>query len=86
VQNLITAEGDFALWLGFRIRKIRQEEYYVKANNIESIQHTFLVENIKQEIEKYTDQIKIGLSRDPEINDFIESKIYLTKLKEIFNK
>jgi hypothetical protein len=49
------------------IGKTRQEECYVKTNNIESLPHTFLVENIKQEILKYTHEVKINLSRDPDI-------------------
>jgi len=49
------------------IGKIRQEECYVKANNIESLQHTFLVENIRQEIQKYTKDVKISLSKEPDI-------------------
>jgi len=49
------------------IGKIRQEECYIKANTIESLPHTFLVENIKQEILKYTTQVRINLSRDPDI-------------------
>ena len=49
------------------INKIKQEECWIKTNNIESLGHTFLVQNIKQEIEKYTKEIEIHLVEDADI-------------------
>ena len=49
------------------IGKTRQEECWVKKNGIESLSHTFLVQNIKQEIEKYTTEIEINISEKPDI-------------------
>jgi hypothetical protein len=50
-----------------KIGQIKPEEYIVKTNGIESIGHTFLVENIKEEIEKYTKNIQVNISREPDI-------------------
>lgn len=49
------------------IGKPRQEECWVKYNSRESLVHTFLVYNIKQEIEKYTDEIELSVTRKPDI-------------------
>lgn len=49
------------------IGKTRQEEFYVKKNGIESLAHSFLVQNIKQEILRYTTDVKINLSQEPDI-------------------
>lgn len=49
------------------IGKVRQEECWVKPNKTESLAHTFLVQNIKQEILKYTKDVKIDISKEPDI-------------------
>jgi len=49
------------------IGKYRQEECWIAGNNAESLEHTFLVQNIKQELEKYTEDIEINISEKPDI-------------------
>lgn len=49
------------------IGKPRQEEVWVKKNEIESLQHTFLVENIKEEILKYTKDVEVYLTQKPDL-------------------
>ncbi len=49
------------------IGKSNQVECIVKINDIESIGHTFLVQNIKQELENYTKKIRIEISKDADI-------------------
>ncbi|MGV8162420.1 MAG: VirB4 family type IV secretion system protein [Candidatus Nanoarchaeia archaeon] len=49
------------------IGKPRQEECWVKTNPTESLEHTFLVQNIKLELKKYTNDIQINLANKPDI-------------------
>jgi len=49
------------------IGKFRQEECWVKENHAESLEHTFLVHNIKQELENYTEDIEINITEKPDI-------------------
>ena len=49
------------------IGKQRQEECWIKKNNIESLDHTFMIHNLKQELEKYTKEIEISVSEKPDI-------------------
>ena len=42
-------------------------EFFVKKNNIESLEHTFLVDQIKQEMLKVTKDVKVGLTREPDL-------------------
>jgi len=42
-------------------------EFFVKKNNIESLEHTFLVDQIKQEMLKITKDVKVGLTREPDL-------------------
>jgi conjugal transfer ATP-binding protein TraC len=49
------------------IGKVRQEECWVKANKVESLEHTFLVQNIKQHIQKYTQEIEVNIVSDADI-------------------
>jgi len=49
------------------IGKPRQEECWIKENKTESIEHTFMVHNLKQELEKYTKNIEINISEKPDI-------------------
>ena len=49
------------------IGKPRQEECWVKENTRESLEHTFLVYNIKQELEVYTKDIEINITEKPDI-------------------
>lgn len=47
--------------------KPRQEEVWLKENDIESLDHTFLVENIKEEILKHTKDVKLYVTKKPDI-------------------
>jgi len=49
------------------IGKPRQVECWVKLNGVESAEHTFLVHNIKQELEEYTNDIEISIAEKPDI-------------------
>jgi type IV secretory pathway VirB4 component len=49
------------------IGNTKPEEYWVKANKVESLSHTFLVQNIKNEIIKYTKNAAINLTEAPDI-------------------
>lgn len=49
------------------IGKVKQEECWVKENNVESLSHTFLVQNIKQLLEKYTKEIELYITERPDI-------------------
>jgi type IV secretory pathway VirB4 component len=49
------------------IGKTKPEEYWVKANKVESLSHTFLVQNIKNEIIKHTKNVTINLTEAPDI-------------------
>jgi len=49
------------------IGKPRQEECWIKINKVESLEHTFLVQNIKQELERYTKDIQICITDKPDI-------------------
>ncbi|MBI2664608.1 hypothetical protein HYX10_04680 [Candidatus Woesearchaeota archaeon] len=49
------------------IGKPRQEECWVKANEVESLEHTFLVENIKSELLKHTKEVVVNVAVGPDI-------------------
>ncbi|MEK6967440.1 MAG: hypothetical protein AABX51_02305 [Nanoarchaeota archaeon] len=49
------------------IGKPRQEECWIKKNGVESLKHTFLVQNIKQHLRKCTKDIKINITKDADI-------------------
>ncbi|MCF7859652.1 MAG: DUF87 domain-containing protein [Candidatus Cloacimonetes bacterium] len=49
------------------IGKPRQEEVWIKENSIESLDHTFLVENIKEEIQKHTKDVQLYVTKKPDI-------------------
>ncbi len=49
------------------IGKPRQEECWIKTNKTESVEHTFLVQNIKQELERFTKDIEINIAEKPDI-------------------
>ena len=49
------------------IGKKRQEEMWLKENDIESLNHTFLVENIKDELLKYTKKVSVYVTQNPDI-------------------
>jgi hypothetical protein len=72
-QDLNLEEQNYLINHGYNIgcfvpiRKIKPEEYLVQKNAIESIEHTFIVENIKQEIEKYTKDIHTSITQEPDI-------------------
>ena len=58
---------------GYKIRnfvpigKPRQEEVWIKENDVESLDHTFLVNNIKEELDKYTSTAEIFVTKKPDI-------------------
>ena len=49
------------------IGKPRQEECWVKSNTTESLQHTFVVQNIRRELFKYTRFVQINIVKDADI-------------------
>jgi hypothetical protein len=72
-KNLTMDERNYLINHGFktgrfvRIGKKGPEEFLVKESPPESISHTFLVENIKQELEKYTKEIETSLTEKPDL-------------------
>ncbi len=62
LENHGYKEGNFV-----PIGKPRQEPCWIKENTRESLGHTFLVYNIKQELEKYTDEIQLSVTRKPDL-------------------
>jgi hypothetical protein len=62
LENHKYKEGNFV-----PIGKVRQEECWVKENTRETLVHTFLVYNIKFEIEKYTKNIKLSVTKKPDL-------------------
>lgn len=50
-----------------KIGKNGPEEYLVRKDHPESIGHTFLVENIREELEKYTADVEINLTEKPDL-------------------
>jgi hypothetical protein len=59
-KNYLTAHK-YDVGYHVRIGKVKQEEVWVKTNKVESIDHTFLVQNIKLELQKYFKEIKINI-------------------------
>lgn len=49
------------------IGKIKQEEAWIKITPPESLSHTFLVLNIRDELKKYVDNIRISKTKEPDI-------------------
>lgn len=49
------------------IGKQNQEEVWIKENDIESLDHTFLVQNIKQELQKHTKEVQVYITTKPDI-------------------
>jgi len=49
------------------IGKPRQEECWIKENGKESLPHTFLVQNIKQELLKHTKEVEVNIVEKPDI-------------------
>jgi len=49
------------------IGKTRQEPVWVKKNEVEGIDHTFLVQNIVEEIKKYTQKVEVFVTTKPDI-------------------
>jgi len=72
-KNLTIDERNYLIGHGFKtgrfvkIGKKGPEEFLVKESPPESISHTFLVENIKQELERFTKEIKINLTEKPDL-------------------
>ncbi len=66
-EKNILANNDYKVRNFMPIGSPRQEEFWIKENDIESLEHTFLVENIKEEIQKYTKKVKVYLTKKPDI-------------------
>ena len=49
------------------IGKTRYEEVWIKENKVESLEHTFLVENIKQVIISYVRSVKVNVVKDVDL-------------------
>lgn len=49
------------------ISSTNQREFFLKKNNIESLEHTFLVEQIKEEMLKITNDVRVGLTKEPDL-------------------
>lgn len=49
------------------IGKPRQEEVWVKANNVESLEHTFLTLNLRDELLKRTKQVEVNVTEKADI-------------------
>jgi type IV secretory pathway VirB4 component len=49
------------------IGKTHYEEFWVKTNKVESIEHTFLVHNIKNVLGKYVKEVKVNVVRDVDL-------------------
>jgi len=49
------------------IGKPNQDEFWIKENDIESLAHTFMVQNIKEELEKYTKKIEVSITKKPDL-------------------
>ncbi|MBU1975427.1 MAG: ATP-binding protein [Nanoarchaeota archaeon] len=65
-KNYLTNKGYQAAYF-VPVGKKKQEEFWIKKNDLESLDHTFLVHNIKQELEKYTKHIEIAIVGKPDI-------------------
>jgi hypothetical protein len=72
-KSLTLDEKNYLINHGFKIGRFVKigkkgpEEFLVKESPPESISHTFLVENIKLELEKYTNKIEINLTEKPDL-------------------
>ncbi len=49
------------------IGKPRQEECWVKTNKVETIAHTFLVQNIKEHIKQHTQEVEVNIVSDADV-------------------
>lgn len=65
-QNYLHNNG-YKAGMHVSVGKVKQEEVWVKVNGIESLPHTFLVQNIKQEIQKYTKDVKVHIVEKADI-------------------
>jgi type IV secretory pathway VirB4 component len=65
-KNYLTNHG-YVVTMRVPIGKTNQEEFWIKTNSIESIEHTFLVMNLKEELKKYTQNIETAVSGKPDI-------------------
>jgi conjugal transfer ATP-binding protein TraC len=65
-KNYLTNHG-YKVGSFVPIGKPRQEECWVKENKKESLAHTFLVHNIKQEIQNFVKDIEVNIVEKPDI-------------------
>jgi len=79
-KNILANEG-FKVCNFVPIGKPRQEEVWIKENNIESLQHTFLVENIKEHLKKYKVEIQTYLTQKPDVIFTKDSKEYAIEVE-----
>lgn len=56
------------------IRETKQKEFYIKGNEIESYEHTFLVEQLREELLKITKHVKVGITKEPDLVVKIKGK------------
>ncbi|MFH1071949.1 MAG: DUF87 domain-containing protein [Nanoarchaeota archaeon] len=49
------------------IGQVRQAECWIKKNNVESLEHTFLVENIKEELLKHTKEVQTSITKGADL-------------------
>jgi hypothetical protein len=67
-RNLRFEEKNYLSNLGYKpgmfvpIGKDRQEECWVQENSVEGLEHTFVVQNIKEHLAKYTTDVSVNLS------------------------
>ncbi len=53
---------------------VTPKEFFLKGNSIESLQHVFLVEQIREQLLKITKNVKVGLTKEPDIVVNIKGK------------
>lgn len=63
------------------IGKARQEECWVKKNKVESLEHSFLVNNINLELKKFNDTSKINIVEKPDITFKIKKSEYAIEVE-----
>jgi hypothetical protein len=65
-KNYLTNHG-YAPGNFVPIGKPRQEECWIKTNKVESLKHTFLVQNIQEHILKYTAEVRVKVTSEADI-------------------
>ena len=49
------------------VGKPRQEECWIKKNKVESLDHTFMVWNLKEELEKHTKNVEVNITEKADL-------------------